>query len=134
MANHPIGVHVGSADEGPLAAAAEMDADGVQIFLTDPQSYKAPKPRSDEAELRAADVAVVVHAPYMLNVASTNNRIRVPGRKLLAQHAEAAAAVGAIGLVVHGGHVLATDDPAAGVDNWRRRDASRCASRCSRNG
>ena len=77
MANHPIGVHVGSTDEGPLAAAAEMDADAVQIFLTDPQSYKAPEPRPDEAELRASDVAVVVHAPYMLNVASTNNRIRV---------------------------------------------------------
>ncbi len=121
MANHPIGVHVGSGlDEGPLAAAAEMDADGVQMFLTDPQSYKAPKPRPDEAELVASDVAVVVHAPYMLNVASTNNRIRVPGRKLLAQHAQAAAAVGAIGLVVHGGHVLAEDDPALGVDNWRK--------------
>ena len=120
MANNPIGVHVGAADEGPLAAAAEMDADGVQIFLTDPQSYKAPKPRPDEADLRASDVAVVVHAPYMLNVASTNNRIRVPGRKLLAQHATAAAAVGALGLVVHCGHVLATDDPAAGVDNWRK--------------
>jgi deoxyribonuclease-4 len=120
VANHPIGVHVGPADEGPLAAAAEMDADGVQIFLTDPQSYKAPEPRADEADLRASDVALVVHAPYMLNVASTNNRIRVPGRKLLGQHATAAAAVGAIGLVVHGGHVLATDDPAAGVDNWRK--------------
>lgn len=121
MANHPIGVHVGSGpDDGPLAAAAAMDADGVQIFLTDPQSYKAPKPRPDEAELVASDVAVVVHAPYMLNVASTNNRIRVPGRKLLAQHATAAAAVGAIGLVVHGGHVLAEDDPALGVDNWRK--------------
>ncbi len=120
MANQPIGVHVGSVDEGPLAAAAEMDADGVQIFLTDPQSYKAPTPRPDEADLRASDVVVLVHAPYMLNVASTNNRIRVPGRKLLAQHAAAAAAVGALGLVVHGGHVLATDDPAAGVDNWRK--------------
>ena len=120
VANHPIGVHVGAASEGPLAAAAALDADAVQLFLTDPQSYKAPKPRPDEAELRAADVTVVVHAPYMLNVASTNNRIRVPGRKLLAQHASAAAAIGALGLVVHGGHVLATDDPAAGVDNWRK--------------
>jgi deoxyribonuclease-4 len=63
---------------------------------------------------------VVVHAPYMLNVASTNNRIRIPGRKLLAEHAQAAAAIGARAMVVHGGHVLATDDPAVGVDNWRK--------------
>jgi deoxyribonuclease IV len=128
VAKHPIGVHVGPGltgdnlleDGGPLARAAEMDADGVQIFLTDPQSYAAPKPRPDAEDLLAGDVMVIVHAPYMLNVASTNNRIRVPGRKLLAQHAQAAAAVGARGLVVHGGHVVAEDDPAVGVDNWRK--------------
>jgi deoxyribonuclease-4 len=108
------------AEGGPLARAAEMDADGIQIFLTDPQSYAAPKPRPDADDLLAGDVTVIVHAPYMLNVASTNNRIRVPGRKLLAQHAQAAAAVGARGMVVHGGHVLAEDDPAVGVDNWRK--------------
>ncbi|MDP9390209.1 MAG: deoxyribonuclease IV [Actinomycetota bacterium] len=128
MSKHPIGVHVGPGlttdgdleNGGPLAAAAEMDADGVQLFLTDPQSYKSPRPRSDAEALRRSDVMVIVHAPYMLNVASTNNRIRVPGRKLLAQHAEAASAIGARGMVVHGGHVLAEDDPAVGVDNWRK--------------
>jgi deoxyribonuclease-4 len=128
VTDHPIGVHVGAGltddnellDGGPLARAAEVDAAAVQVFLTDPQSYKNPKPRPDEAELRASDVLVVVHAPYMLNVATTNNRIRVPGRKLLAAHATAAAAIGAAGLVVHGGHVLAEDDPAVGVDNWRK--------------
>ncbi|MGY1811266.1 deoxyribonuclease IV [Blastococcus sp. SYSU D00820] len=128
MAAHPIGVHVGPgltedgepADGGPLARAAEMDADGVQVFLADPQDWKTPRPRPDAAELAAGDVTVFVHAPYVLNVATTNNRIRIPSRKLLGAHATAAAAVGAAGLVVHGGHVLAKDDPAAGVDNWRK--------------
>jgi deoxyribonuclease-4 len=136
VAKHPIGVHIGPGltddnellDGGPLARAAEMDADGVQIFLTDPQSYKAPKPRPDADDLRASDVMVVVHAPYLLNVASTNNRIRIPSRKLLDQHARAAAAVGAVGLVVHGGHVLASDDPAVGVDNWRKTFARQAES------
>jgi deoxyribonuclease-4 len=125
---HPIGVHVGPGltednqllDGGPLAHAAEMDADGVQIFLTDPQSYATPKPRPDGDALRGSDVMVVVHAPYMLNVATTNNRIRIPSRKLLGAHATAAAAIGARAMVVHGGHVLAKDDPAVGVDNWRK--------------
>jgi deoxyribonuclease-4 len=125
---HPIGVHVGPGltedneleDGGPLAMAAAMDADGVQIFLTDPQSYATPKPRPDADELRSGEVMVVVHAPYMLNVATTNNRIRIPSRKLLAAHAQAAAEVGARFLVVHGGHVLAKDDPATGVENWRK--------------
>ena len=128
MTTHPIGVHVGPgltddnelADGGPLASAAEMDADGVQVFLTDPQSYKSPKPRPDADALLQSDVMVIVHAPYMLNVASTNNRIRIPGRKLLAEHAQAAAAIGARGMVVHGGHVLAEDEPAVGVENWRK--------------
>jgi deoxyribonuclease-4 len=130
VADHPqpIGVHVGRGldddgallDGGPLGQAAEMDADAVQVFLTDPQSYTSPKPRPDADALRAGDVLVVVHAPYMLNVASTNNRIRIPGRKLLAEHAAAAAEIGAFAMVVHGGHVLASDDPAVGVDNWRK--------------
>src|SRR4051812_39257274 len=125
---HPIGVHVGPGltedgaldGGGPLARAAEMDADGVQVFLADPQDWKAPKPRPDAEELRASDVMVVVHAPYVMNVASTNNRIRIPSRKLLGQHAAASAAIGARGMVVHGGHVLAKDDPDVGVDNWRK--------------
>jgi len=128
VGTHPIGVHVGPGlteddellDGGPLAMAAEMDADGVQIFLTDPQSYATPKPRPDADALRGGDVMVIVHAPYMLNVATTNNRIRIPSRKLLAAHATASAAIGARGMVVHGGHVLAKDDPAVGVDNWRK--------------
>jgi deoxyribonuclease-4 len=128
VASHPIGVHIGPGlsddnellDGGPLARAAEMDADGVQIFLTDPQSYATPKPRPDAEALRSSDALVVVHAPYMLNVATTNNRIRIPSRKLLAAHAQASAAIGAFGMVVHGGHVLAKDDPAVGVDNWRK--------------
>ncbi len=128
MATHPIGVHVGPGltedgellDGGPLGLAAQMDADGVQVFLADPQGWTAPKPRPDADALLAGDVMVVVHAPYVLNVATTNNRIRIPSRKLLDKHAQAAAAVGARGMVVHGGHVLAKDDPAVGVDNWRK--------------
>jgi deoxyribonuclease-4 len=71
-------------------------------------------------ELREGPLAVVVHAPYVVNLASPNNRIRIPSRKLVTQHAVAAAEVGAIGLVVHGGHVTAKDDPADGVENWRK--------------
>jgi deoxyribonuclease-4 len=128
VADQLIGVHVGPGltddnellDGGPLALAAEMDADAVQVFLADPQGWKAPRPRPDAADLLAGDVAVIVHAPYVLNVASTNNRIRIPSRKLLGQHAKASVAIGARGMVVHGGHVLAKDDPAVGVDNWRK--------------
>ncbi|MCW3844639.1 deoxyribonuclease IV [Micromonospora yasonensis] len=113
-----IGAHVDPTD--PLAEAAARDAETVQFFLSDPQGWKAPKPREDAERLRAADVDLYVHAPYVINVATLNNRIRIPSRKLLLGHASAAAAVGAKGLIVHGGHVNAGDDLAVGFDNWRK--------------
>src|SRR4028119_1898748 len=95
-----IGAHVDSTD--PLAAAARVDAAAVQFFLADPQGWKAPKEHPHAEALRATDLTVYVHAPYVINVATTNNRIRVPSRKILAQHAAAAASIGAKGLIVHG--------------------------------
>jgi deoxyribonuclease-4 len=113
-----IGAHVDPAD--PLAAAAARGADAVQFFLADPQGWKSPEPRADADALRASDVEVFIHAPYVINVATLNNRIRIPSRKLLLAHAKAAAAVGASGLIVHGGHVGKGEDVTVGFDNWRK--------------
>lgn len=113
-----IGAHVDAAD--PLAEAVSRDAQVVQFFLSDPQGWKAPEIRPDAAALRASDVDVFVHAPYVINVATLNNRIRVPSRKLLDQHAAAAAEIGARALIVHGGHVTKGDDVATGLVNWRK--------------
>lgn len=113
-----IGAHV--REEDPFAAAAAFGSDIVQMFLADPQGWKKPPSHPQAAQLRAGDVAVVVHSPYVVNLASLDNRIRIPSRKLVVQHAQAAAEVGAIGLVVHGGHVTQGADEATGVDNWRK--------------
>src|SRR3954462_9588691 len=113
-----IGAHVDPTD--PLEAAADRGADAVQFFLTDPQGYKTPKPREDAAALRESEVDIYIHAPYIVNVASPNNRIRIPSRKLLMTHAKAAAELGAKGLIVHGGHVGKDADLAAGFENWRK--------------
>ncbi|MCU7722110.1 deoxyribonuclease IV [Actinoplanes sp. KI2] len=113
-----IGAHVDPAD--PLDAARARGAEAVQFFLTDPQGYKSPKPREDAAALRESEVDIYIHAPYIVNVASPNNRIRIPSRKLLMAHARAAAELGAKGLIVHGGHVGKDADLAAGFENWRK--------------
>src|SRR3954449_4750495 len=113
-----IGAHV--REDDPVAAAAARGAEVVQMFLSDPQSWKKPPAHPQAEQLRAGPLTVVVHAPYVVNLASLNNRIRIPSRKIVVQHAEAAAQVGAVGLVVHGGHVTAADDPAEGVANWRK--------------
>jgi deoxyribonuclease-4 len=107
-----IGAHVDQTD--PVAQAKERGADVVQLFLGDPQSWKAPV--LPEADL--SGLPFFVHAPYVINVASSNNKIRIPSRKILDNHAQAAAALGAQGLVVHGGHVTKGEDPAVGLANW----------------
>src|SRR4051795_8824228 len=119
-----IGAHVDQAD--PIAEAQARRAPHVQFFLGDPQGYRGPEVRYAggaeglRADAEAAGVGLYGHAPYIINVATTNNRIRIPSRKLLQQHVDAAAAIGARGLIVHGGHVNKDDDPAVGFDNWRK--------------
>jgi deoxyribonuclease-4 len=123
-ANLRIGAHVDQED--PIGAALARGATLSQFFLGDPQGYKGPEFRyAGGAEaLRAAaeenGLDLYVHAPYIVNVATTNNRIRIPSRKLLQQHIDAAASIGAKGLIVHGGHVNKDDDPEKGFDNWRK--------------
>jgi deoxyribonuclease-4 len=113
-----IGAHVGPDD--PVGTAAAEGAGCVQIFLGDPQSWKAPKPREDAAELRASPVPIYVHAPYVVNLASPNNKVRIPSRKILQNTCDAAAEVGAAAVIVHGGHITEDDDEQAGFERWRK--------------
>ncbi len=82
-----IGGHVEPDD--PIGTATAENADCVQIFLGDPQGWKKPPPRDDAAELKKSPVPIYVHAPYIVNVASPNNRIRIPSRKILQQTCDA---------------------------------------------
>jgi len=117
-----IGAHVDQRD--PVSEALARGADLAQFFLGDPQGWKAPVVQyaGGAAALRAAaeaaEIDLYVHSPYVINVATSNNRIRIPSRKLLEQHARLAAEIGAKALIVHGGHVLSEDDPSIGFDNW----------------
>lgn len=113
-----IGAHVDPTH--PVTTAAEIGADCVQIFLGDPQSWKKPPSRDDAAELRAATVPIYVHAPYLVNVASAESRIRIPSRKILQQHCDAASQIGAAAVIVHGGTVTGEEDVSEGFDRWRK--------------
>jgi deoxyribonuclease IV len=119
-----IGAHVHDGD--PLAQATALQANAVQFFLGDPQDWRPPsmpggkEPGEVRAEFDAAGVAAYIHAPYPMNVASPNNRIRIPSRKILEQQLNAAASIGAAALIVHGGHVTIDTDPAEGYESWRK--------------
>ncbi|MCE3266935.1 MAG: end [Solirubrobacterales bacterium] len=111
-----VGAHV--APGKPLAEAKALDADCVQVFLSDPQGWKKPPPRKDAEELRSSGVPLYVHAPYLINVCSPKNNVRFGSRKILQQTCEAAADVGAAAVIVHPGH--AEDGVNQGFDRWVR--------------
>ena len=113
-----LGAHVPAAD--PLRHAAARGAELVQFFLGNPQSWKPAPTRSDAEQLRSSPIPVYVHAPYLVNVVSPSSRVRVPSRKILAHTLAGAEAIGAAGVIVHGGHVTGGEDPREGFDRWRK--------------
>ncbi|HET6831428.1 MAG TPA: deoxyribonuclease IV [Solirubrobacterales bacterium] len=116
MSAPPVGAHVWGRD--PLAEAAEVGADCIQLFLSDPQGWEKPPERDDADELRDSEVGIYVHAPYLINVCSPKPNVRYGSRKILTQTCEAAAAVGALAVIVHPGH--SEDGIEAGVGRWSR--------------
>ena len=111
-----IGAHVPQAD--PLAEAEQVGAECIQLFVGPPQSWKKPPPLRHAEELKGSDLPVYVHAPYLINVASPNNRIRIPSRKILTNTLERAEEIGAEAVIVHGGH--AEDGVEKGFVRWRK--------------
>ena len=116
MAIPPVGAHIWGDD--PLAEAESIGAERIQLFLSNPQGWEKPPPRDDAEELKAADLGIYVHAPYLINVCSPKPNIRYGSRKILKQTCEAAAEIGALAVVVHPGH--AEDGIDEGVSRWTR--------------
>jgi deoxyribonuclease IV len=102
----------------PLADAQALEADCLQLFLSDPQGWKKPPPRSDAEELRTSNLPVFVHAPYLVNVCSPKSNIRYGSRKILQQTCDAAAEIVAGAVIVHPGH--AEDGVSEGIGRWVR--------------
>jgi len=113
-----LGAHVPAAD--PLAEAEARGVSAVQFFLGNPQSWRKPPPRQDAERLRASPVDLYVHAPYLVNLVSPNNRVRIPSRKILAHTVEGAEQIGAAGVIVHGGHVTNNEAVEDGFPRWRK--------------
>jgi deoxyribonuclease-4 len=111
-----VGAHVKTDD--PLEAATATGADLVQIFVSDPQSWKKPEPRADTEQLVASGVPIYVHSPYLVNLAAGNNKVRIPSRKILQQCCDAAAPLNARAVIVHGGHVDSGEDESEGFIRW----------------
>lgn len=113
-----LGAHVPNGD--PLAQGAARGADAVQFFLSDPQGWRKPPPREDARMLYHSTMPRYVHAPYLVNVVSPNNRIRIPSRRILQETCDAAAEIGAAAVIVHGGHGDGSTTVDDRIQNWRK--------------
>jgi deoxyribonuclease IV len=110
-----IGAHVSPAG-GPANAVArgvERGCDAIQIFNQNPRAWK-PTVYSDQqvADFRAAMAssrvdALLIHAVYLLNAATTDKEMRDKTRASLIASLRAGYALGAHAVVLHPGSALA---------------------------
>ncbi len=116
-----IGAHVSPAG-GPANAVArgvERGCDAIQIFNQNPRAWK-PTIYSDEqvADFRDAMAssrveALLIHAVYLLNAATTDKEMRDKTRTSLIASLRAGDALGARAVVLHPGSALAGKVPPA---------------------
>jgi deoxyribonuclease IV len=105
-----IGAHVSVAGglTRALARADAIGAEAIQVFVANPRAWASPEPdpMSDE-EFRVAcasrDLSVFVHAPYLVNFGSPNERTLAASTRALAFSLRRGAAIGARGVVLHAG-------------------------------
>jgi deoxyribonuclease-4 len=112
-----IGAHVSQA--GGLAKAIERGTEkgcrAIQIFNQSPRMWKPTAYDEDDfAEFRAAmDAskidAVLIHAVYLLNTATTDKEMREKTRASLIQSLRVGAGIGAAGVVLHAGSAKSGD-------------------------
>jgi deoxyribonuclease IV len=91
-----------------LQMAGELGCETVQIFVSNPQGWAVPKPRSDaetfaEGSRKLGLSPMVAHAKYLINLASPNDELRAGSVDALARELVAAGELGVELVVVHAG-------------------------------
>src|ERR1700761_8560202 len=128
-----IGSHApvtGGLATGALAYAAEVGAEVIQVFVSNPRGWAAgPGDAGQDARLRDSEIPVFVHATYMINLGSGNPEVASRSADAVAHALRRGAEIGARGVVVHagsaarggGGAAAAGRDRAAAAQQARRR-------------
>jgi deoxyribonuclease IV len=116
-----IGAHVSNA--GGLHRAVdrgiERDCDAIQIFSQSPRMWRPTAYTDDDfAEFREAISnspikAVLIHAVYLINTATTDRDMRKKSLTALIQSLRVGAGIGAVGVVLHAGSAKTGDVPKA---------------------
>lgn len=108
-----IGSHAtvaGGLATGALAYAAAVDAEVIQVFVSNPRGWAAgPGSAEQDARLREAAMPVFVHATYMINLGSGNPGVAAKSADAVAHALRRGGEIGARGVVVHTGSAVGWD-------------------------
>lgn len=113
----PIGAHVpvaGGLATGGLKYAAEIGAEAIQVFVSNPRGWAqaAGKPGED-ARLRDDPMPVYVHAPYLINLGSPSEDTLTRSVESIRHSLRRGRDIGALGVVVHTGSAVSQSYEAA---------------------
>lgn len=115
-----VGAHVPAARA--FAYAAEIGAESIQIFVSNPRGWATPdvsQAVDDKFKERAiaADLITWVHAPYLINLGSPTEKTYENSLTAIAYALERTRRIGAQGTVIHTGSAV----DATNIDNaWRQ--------------
>ncbi|MEV0199466.1 deoxyribonuclease IV [Nonomuraea sp. NPDC050691] len=105
-----IGGHVsvtGGLAKGGLAYMADIGAEMIQVFVTNPRGWALAEGRPDQdAKLAESGVDTFVHVPYLVNFGSPSPETLANSITVLRHTLRRGAAIGAKGVVVHTGSAV----------------------------
>ena len=118
-----IGSHAtvtGGLAAGGLGYAAEVGAEVIQVFVSNPRGWAAgPGDPAQDARLRDSGLPVFIHATYLINLGSGSPEVAAKSAGALAHALRRGSQTGARGVVVHTGSAAGwTGD--GGLDNTGR--------------
>jgi deoxyribonuclease-4 len=110
----PIGAHVpvaGGLATGGLRYAAQIGAEAIQVFVSNPRGWApAAGKQAEDERLRAhceqSGMPVFVHSPYLINIGSPNPQTVASSVASIRHSLTRGAAIGARGVVVHTGSAV----------------------------
>lgn len=110
MKNRLLGAHVSASkgSAGIIQQAGVLQANAVQIFSGNPRGWtqKAFDVNADTEiakQLQLANLALVIHSPYLINLASAEEHIYNPSINTMKHSIKRTEALGALSVVVHAG-------------------------------
>ena len=113
-----IGAHAtvtGGLATGGLAYAAEVGAEVIQVFVSNPRGWATgPGDAGQDRRLRACGLPVFVHAPYLINLGSGDPAVASKSAAAIAHALQRGGEIGARGVVVHAGSAVGWTDRESG--------------------